>query len=529
MTATVESLTADARSEASELGLVNPLSVLPSEVGFPDWFARVEENFRRVSVAECRAVFRHYLGEAAGELDRFRECKAVYCFDELVERHCQAHLDDLSGLLHRRVELFLGHLQQFRVAGHPQTAELQSAIEQEFYRFRGRVGEADLGFGQLNQLVKNAPARADRQAAWETFIPLGNQCRAQLLELVAARNRQAVALGYRDFIDMRWRRSDIDETWMLGLLDRIEAATQAPYEAACAELRANLGLERLEAWDIAFGVERVSPLPPESFDQAGARSRLHRMLEGWGFSPDELDIPIAESNNFPMGGLCFGIEPGREVAILISPVNGARYYRGYFHEHGHALHFRHAGQNNILLNEEDMVFNEGMAVFFESFVSDPDWVRENLALDPDEAERFCRQGRYAALTWIRTLVANIRFEHALYSQPDQDPDATYRALVQRLNGYTLPADASARWAADQMLVSMPIYYHNYLIAELITRQTREALLGRDGALLGNPNVRTFLMEQYYRPGASLPWPEKIRRATGRSLDGEAFFRYLARN
>jgi peptidyl-dipeptidase A len=192
------------------------------------------------------------------------------------------------------------------------------------------------------------------------------------------------------------------------------------------------------------------------------------------------------------------------------------------------MHFRHAGQHNILLNVEDMAFNEGMAVFFESFVSDPSWVRENLEINEVDQVRYCLQARYAALTWMRTLLVNIRFEHALYTREGDDMDAIYLELQRRCGGFDLPAEAGVRWAADQMIVSHPIYWHTYLIAELIAHQTREAIVAEDGALLGNPRVRSFLMERYYRPGASIPWVKKIEAATGKPLSGDAFFRYLNR-
>jgi peptidyl-dipeptidase A len=107
-------------------------------------------------------------------------------------------------------------------------------------------------------------------------------------------------------------------------------------------------------------------------------------------------------------------------------------------------------------------------------------------------------------------------------------DATWLELQRRCGGTALPREAGCRWAADQMIVSHPIYWHTYLIAELIAHQTREAIQAEDGVLLGNAKISTFLMERYYKPGASRPWLEKIAAATGKPLSGDAFFRYLNR-
>lgn len=528
MAVLLDSLSPAAQAEANALGLKNPFRDLPPAIDFPAWFAIVEENFRALSVAECRAVFERYQGHEVGDLDRFRECNAAFCFDEGIERLCHMYLDEVDGRFKRRVELFLGYLLHFKVAGNAQAAELQGELEARFLRFRGVLGDQEYSFGQLNQLIKSSPERAERQAAWEAFLPLGADNREELLALVAVRNRLAESLGYRDFFDLRFKHSEIDEGWFLQLLDDLEASTQAPYELACRKMAESLGIDKAQPWDIDRGVESQSPLPPDTFSQEVAQRALHRMLAGWGFSEAELDIPLTQCGNFTMGGLCFGIEPGKEVAILISPQNGPRYFRTFFHEHGHAMHFRHAGQGNILLNVEDMAFNEGMAVFFESFVSDPAWVRQNLELSEGDLMRYCLQARFAALVWMRKLLVNIRFEHALYTREGEDMDALYLEFQRRFLEADLPASAGCRWASDQMIVSHPIYWHTYLVAELIAHQTREAILAEDGALLDNPKVRSFLMDRYYKPGASRPWLEKIEAATGKPLSGDAFFRYLNR-
>lgn len=526
MAVQLESLSAAAQAEATALGLRSPFRDLPPGLGFEAWFAVVEENFRALSVAECRAVFDRYRGEEVGELDRFRECNAAYCFDAAIERHCAQQSSALEGSLKRRVELFMGYLLQFKVAGNTQTADLLGPLEARFLKFRGQVAGESHSFGQLNQLIKSSTDRAEREAAYKAFLPLAQANRESVLQLIATRNRLAESLGYRDFFDLRFKQSEIDEAWFLSMLDALENATQAPYEDAVRDIRESLGIENVMPWDVARGVENLTPLPPETFSETGAEACLRRLLKGWGFSELEAAIPLYQCGNFTMGGLCFGIEPGKDVAILISPVNGPRYYRTYFHEHGHAMHFRHAGQDNILLNVEDMAFNEGMAVFFESFVSDPQWVSQNLDLSENDQLQYCLQARYAALTWMRILLVNIRFEHALYTREGEDMDALYLALQKRCGGFELPAEMGARWAADQMIVSHPIYWHTYFIAELIAHQTREAILAEDGRLLDNPKVRDFLMERYYRSGASVPWLEKIEKATGKPLTGDAFFRYL---
>lgn len=526
MPVALESLSAAAQAEAELLGLEDSARTSGTTSDFVAWFDRLEENFRALSVAECAAVFARYRGEPAGDLDRFRECNAVFAFDEAIEARCKAALPQLPlGRLRRRVEIFLETLLQFRVAGDPVTAEHQAELENAFMGFKPEVGGEPRSVGQLNQLVKGHADRALREAAWKAFVPMGEANREAFLRLVHARNRQAQALGYRDFVDMRWKLSSIDEGWLLGLLDRLEQLTDAPYQALCGVLAQRLGVEALGPWDVAHAIDGLCPVAQELFDEGGAMGRLDRLVRGWGFDLEALEVPAFSCDNFTMGGLCFGIEPGKTVKVLISPASGPRYHRSLFHEFGHALHFRLAGQDSILLNVEDMAFNEGMAVFLESVVGDREWVAANLPLEGEALEAYATYAKANILAWMRTLIANVRFEHALYTRPDLNPDEAYLELQRRVAGHELPAEVGLRWASDQMLVSLPVNWHNYLIAELIARQCREHLT-QQGPLYHNPAVGEFLRREFYFPAASRPWLDKVASATGKELSPEPFFRFL---
>jgi Zn-dependent M32 family carboxypeptidase len=58
---------------------------------------------------------------------------------------------------------------------------------------------------------------------------------------------------------------------------------------------------------------------------------------------------------------------------------------------------------------------------------------------------------------------------------------------------------------------------------------REAMRREFGTedLSAEPRVAEWLTRHFYRPGQSVPWPEKVRRATGRPLDARALAEFLA--
>ena len=84
------------------------------------------------------------------------------------------------------------------------------------------------------------------------------------------------------------------------------------------------------------------------------------------------------------------------------------------------------------------------------------------------------------------------------------------------------------WATKIHIVSNPVYYHNYMLGELIASQI-DTYIGehilpaskRDG-IYGNTDVGRFFIDSLYRPGDSLPWTEHVERVTGEPLTPRYF-------
>ncbi len=75
----------------------------------------------------------------------------------------------------------------------------------------------------------------------------------------------------------------------------------------------------------------------------------------------------------------------------------------------------------------------------------------------------------------------------------------------------------------------PIYFQNYILAEMIAAQTIQHLKEKYVRLLHSAKIAEFLIQNYYGPGSNVDWPEKIEKATGRRLSAEVLVQQLAVN
>jgi peptidyl-dipeptidase A len=83
------------------------------------------------------------------------------------------------------------------------------------------------------------------------------------------------------------------------------------------------------------------------------------------------------------------------------------------------------------------------------------------------------------------------------------------------------------WAAKIHLTVAPVYYQNYLYGELVASQLQATLDARAGGVVDESAAGRFLVDEVFRPGASLRWDRLVERATGEPLTAAHLARELA--
>jgi len=127
-------------------------------------------------------------------------------------------------------------------------------------------------------------------------------------------------------------------------------------------------------------------------------------------------------------------------------------------------------------------------------------------------------------------------ERALYRDPSQDLDRLWWDLVERFQGLTRPEGRSGPdWASKIHFSVAPVYYHNYMLGEMMASQLQRHIQRRvlgDGAdvwarYVASPEVGKFLQTRLYRTGRLKDWRETLRFATGETLGAAALVEDLS--
>jgi peptidyl-dipeptidase A len=368
-------------------------------------------------------------------------------------------------------------------------------------------------------------------------------------EIAHLRNEAARALGYRDHFAFSLTLDELDEAWLLSLLDDLEARLSATWVRTKTAIddgqRERLGLaagETLQPWDYADAFFQEAPTASddpleaalEHVDPVEVARAYFRALG------DDVDGVLEGSDLYPRDGknqhaFCADIDRRHDVRVLANCEPGTRWLGTMVHELGHAVYdLAIDSELPWLLRQPAHTFTteaiamlHGRLVRDETFLERFAGVEPGIARDPRNAE-MQRRELLVMVPWVQVMT---RFERELYRDPDQDLGSLWWQLVERYQRVALPPGPRPDdWACKIHIALAPVYYHNYLLGEVTASQLSYALARQTGA--PSPAVEPaaageFLRERFMRPGSSLRWDALIAHATDEPLTVDHLANWLA--
>jgi peptidyl-dipeptidase A len=206
------------------------------------------------------------------------------------------------------------------------------------------------------------------------------------------------------------------------------------------------------------------------------------------------------------------------------------------HELGHSVYSSKnipSSMPYVLRNQAHILTTEGVAMMFERAANSANWLAKMGVTVPDAKafnETGARMLRNRLLIFSRWCQVMFRFEKSMYANPDQDLNKLWWDLVETYQRVPRPEGRNAPdYGSKIHVVSAPAYYHNYMMGELFASQVHHAI-ARDvlktapaaALYVGQSGVGEFMKKRVFEPGASLPWDELTKFATGEKLNPKAF-------
>ncbi|MBT4521090.1 MAG: peptidase M3 [Halieaceae bacterium] len=408
----------------------------------------------------------------------------------------------------------------------------------------------------LSTNLLSEDSEAVRKSSHDALLELeGFVVRNGLIEAIKHRNAYARAQGYRNFFDYKVNKEErMTPEQLFEILDEFEHQTRDAQMQATDSLIEKHGEHATQPHNLKYYMRgdttrEMDPYLPFS-------KSLQRWVESFGrmgvqfrdatLTLDLLDRKGKYENGFmhaPQVAWYKNNDWSPAVINFTSNANPDQVGSGndglntLFHEGGHAAHFSNITQNAPCFSQEfpptSMSYAETQSMFFDSMLSDADWLKLYAKNTKGEAvpDKLIHKSIEATQPFFangeRGILVVPYYEWNIYSLPEEELSAERLIeLARHWEKKILGVNCAAR-----PLLSIPhlldkdaaCSYQGYLLANMAVYQTRAWFLREYGYLTDNPHIGNMLAQHYWAPGNSISHNDTLLSLTGEGFTGK----YLA--
>jgi peptidyl-dipeptidase A len=429
---------------------------------------------------------------------------------------------------------------------------LEVDIEEQFNTYRAIVDGKPVSDNEVDELLIHSSDAALRREAWVASKAVGGVVVDKLMHLVRLRNREAQRLGFDNYYAMSMQLQELDEERLFALLDTLKTESDPIWHTYKTELdrelaaRFHITPDAVRPWHHANKFFQ-EPGPGDAdldrfFTDKNLEALTAQFFAAIGLPVEDLlqSADLYEREGKCQHAFCMDMDRRGDVRVLCNCRSNERWMGTMLHEFGHAVYDKFTDHDlpYLLRGPAHTLTTEAIALFMGRLTKNADWLKRYAGVEPEEAERIAasaqRELRDHLLVFMRWCFVMAHFERELYRNPEQDLDALWWSLVAKYQDLKCPPEARqpGMWASKIHLASSPVYYHNYLLGEMVASQLLRhiqtvVLAGEDAdALIDSPRVGAYLKEQMFYPGAVRPWEDWLEHATRERLTPSYFVQQL---
>lgn len=481
------------------------LSSLPQAEAWRVFLGELEEHLEALYAHAEHASYLLYRDKVDPDLvENHAMARAVYGDEGLFELLHEARDRYDEPELARRTELLHQFFLRERVKARPEVQRLSLEISKLYVHFEPRLADGRRGKGRLSQLCRTSEDRGLRKEAWFAIHSVGERAAALVRRLAECRNEAARDMGFPSWMDLIYPTYGLTGSFVAETIETLSARLRPLYDRVGARLADEVGLDALEPWDLDWARDRLLAPPADAFPAEEAIPALDATLARLGGRRDPADVPLTVAE-IPLGGACFDIHIPKDLRILVNPREGLIFRWVLFHEYGHALHHGSNRQQGYVLQRGDpSALREGMADLLATYATEPEALAANLG-GLDAARLWWGRVEIRRIFDLFRQMYQVQTENALYEQEGALHGDLHMAASERF-AIRIPAEAPQAWAVRITLAEHPNYMQDYMFAQMVAAQCREALVDRG---IAEGETIPVLAETLYGPGARRPWSEKI--------------------
>jgi peptidyl-dipeptidase A len=512
-------------------------------------------------------------GERVGANKAFASFAGARRFIEKARELLQSR-NDLPALAARQLDRLLLQAAEYPgtipdvVAARVEAESRQSSIQDGF---EFRIGDRKVTANDIDRILIESRDLEERRRAWEASKEIGKPLKPGLIELQKLRNTVAREMGFSSFHALQVADYDLSVQEMEELLRSFVADTRPLYVEIHTwtkhELAKRYGVEPprgpipahwignrwAQNWN---GIVTAADLD-EHFkkkDPAWIVKQSEAFYTSMGFEPlpesfwkksDLYPVSPGETRKKNSHASAWHIDLERDVRSLMSVEANERWFGTSHHELGHIYYYLAYTRPEVpplLRAGANRAFHEGIGELISIAALQTPYLREvgilpaGKEIDPvpfllNEA----LSDTIPFIAWSAGVMAG--WEAALYEKdlPPSRWNTLWWEYVRKFQGVVPPAERGEEFcdpATKTHVNDDAAQYYDYAIATVLKYQLHEhiarKILNQDPRRCnyhGNRAAGDFL-KSILRQGATRPWREVLREATGEDLSTRALLAYF---
>lgn len=358
-----------------------------------------------------------------------------------------------------------------------------------------------------------------REELWRSYMNLGVLVQQDLLQLVQLRNEIAQENGYTNFFEMKLHSQELSTEFLISMIKDLREELDPIYkkvkEIVDRELSEFYGIEikDLRPWHYnhPFFQFVIEPdLQEENIDLGCLKENIASWFEQKNINlrPIISKADLTVSKEKSQANFCLNIDRDRDIRLSCNFGFDIRGFKLLFHELGHAYYETELDDClPFVVKQPHIFFSEAIAILFESLPLSIIDIR-SLEKSNSSNNRFSSLMAFNQIVNFYWTIVVVEFEQKLYENPLQDLNDVWWNLVEDIQLIQRPDDWNSfpSWAAKAHLTTLPVYYHNYLLGDVLASQFKKHLSKLFHSWYSIDSFQ-YLKEKIIKFGRSKSWKE----------------------
>jgi len=521
----------------------------------------IEEHVKVIKPLYKKLTFASFDAKISGKKESYEEYEKIqlefekiYNNKEEFEKVKKWHdLEIKDELLRRQIGIlyrsYLSSQGDIKILG--EIIKKSTEIDKKFNLFRANIKGKEYTDNEIKKILEEEKSNEKLKEAWEASKKQGEIVEKDLIDLIKLRNKLAQDYGFKNYYVRSLEINEQKLEEIEKIFDELAKLTNKPFlelkEDIDKKLKEKYKEEKLAPWhykDLFFQEgPQIYSLNLDKFYEEDVLEIAKKFY-------DSLELEVRDilerSDLFEKKGkyqhaCCMDMDREGDVRIIQNVRNNEKWMETTLHELGHAVYGKYTDMTlPFLLRDSAHIFvTEAVAQFFGRESRNTEFIKEfgKNGKDADEYKEDIRKMlKLRQLVFCRWCQVMFRFEKELYENPDQDLNKKWWELVKKYQLIDFYRD-KPDWASKIHFVSSPVYYHNYMLGELLASQFHYFIINEifktDINKESEPainltekgkEVGEWFKKYVFQPGAKYFWGDMIKKATKEDLNPEYFVR-----